>query len=105
MPLKHGALSGRARARQRLKASLGTLLALTIRGGWRHARLLESSTVPMLGTVPLGRAGGADARRTIGERTKGEKSGTRIGMVDETCHLGKSIQPDGMGTRRLLRRP
>jgi hypothetical protein len=55
MPLKHGALSGRARAperSQRPKASLGTLLALTIRGGQRHARLLESSTAPMVGTVP-----------------------------------------------------
>jgi hypothetical protein len=63
------------------EASLGTLLALTIRGGHRHAHLLESSTAPML--VPWN-APGADARRTIGERTKA-KSGTGIGMVDETA--------------------
>jgi hypothetical protein len=77
IPLKHGTLSGRAlvpERSQRPKASLGTLLAPTIRGGWRHARLLESSTVPMLGTVPWNALAVPTPVRQPGSAPRGKKA-------------------------------
>jgi hypothetical protein len=53
---------------------------------------------------PLERASGADARRTTGERTKGEKSGTRIGMVDETARrrlIVEDLMKAGLSVRMI----
>ena len=105
MPLKHGALSGRARVperSQRPKARLGTLLALTIAAaGGTHACECQRADARH---SPLERAGGADARQTTGERTKGEKSGTRIGMVDETARrrlIVEDLMKAGLSVRMI----
>ena len=48
--------------------------------------------------------GTADARQTIGERTKGEKSGTRIGMVDETARrrlIVEDLMKAGLSVRMI----
>jgi hypothetical protein len=55
------------------------------------------------GHSPLERAGG-DARQTTGERTKGEKSGTRIGMVDETARrrlIVEDLMKAGLSVRMI----
>ena len=53
---------------------------------------------------PLERASGADARQTTGERTKGDKSGTRIGMVDETARrrlIVEDLMKAGLSVRMI----
>jgi hypothetical protein len=53
---------------------------------------------------PLERASGADARQTTGERTNGKKSGTRIGMVDETARrrlIVEDLMKAGLSVRMI----
>ena len=53
---------------------------------------------------PLERASGADARQTTGERTSGKKSGTRIGMVDETARrrlIVEDLMKAGLSVRMI----
>jgi hypothetical protein len=75
-----------------------------------HPRRLEARTpVGVIngadaGHSPLERAGGADARQTTGERTKGKKSGTRIGIVDETARrrlIVEDLMKAGLSVRMI----
>jgi hypothetical protein len=73
-----------------------------------HPRRLEAHTpvgvINAADARPLERASGADARQTTGERTNGEKSGTRIGMVDETARrrlIVEDLMKAGLSVRMI----
>jgi hypothetical protein len=73
-----------------------------------HPRRLEArmpvGVVNGADARPLERPGGADARQTTGECTNGEKSGTRIGMVDETARrrlIVEDLMKAGLSVRMI----